>query len=141
MHRQLHSLVTLLSFFSIASCQTTSGKIAGVGIGTFIIIIAIAFSVVWCLACRSSSYPEVYSIIGVAIPAILILIFIFMPKEAERPFTTSITDSNFIPHIVLMVVSIVGLIVSLVFLMINEVFVFRKAKSIARSAFIMKEEE
>jgi hypothetical protein len=27
-----------------------------------------------------------------------------------------------------------------VFLMINEVFVFRKAKSIARSAFIMKEE-
>jgi hypothetical protein len=80
MQLQLHSLVTLLSLVSIASCQTTSGKIAGVGIGTFIIIIAIAFSLVWCLACRSSSYPEVYSIIGVVIPVILILIFIFLPK-------------------------------------------------------------
>ena len=40
-----------------------------------------------------------------------------------------------------MVISIVGLIVALGFLMANEVFVFRKAKNIARSAFIMKEEE
>lgn len=40
-----------------------------------------------------------------------------------------------------MVISIIGLILALVFLMLNEVFVFRKAKNIARSAFIMKEEE
>jgi hypothetical protein len=37
-----------------------------------------------------------------------------------------------------MVISIVGLILALIFLMINEVFVFRKAKNIARAAFIMK---
>jgi glucan phosphoethanolaminetransferase (alkaline phosphatase superfamily) len=71
-------LASLLVY--IVNCQTTSGRIGGIGVGTFIIIIAIAFSVVWCLACRSSSYPEIYSIIGVAIPIILILIFIFMPK-------------------------------------------------------------
>ena len=55
--------------------------------------------------------------------------------------TNSISDSNFIPHIVFMVISIVGLILAIVFLMINEVFIFKKAKNIARAAFIMKEEE
>lgn len=124
-----------------ANCQNTSGRIFGIGIGTFIIIIAIVFSVIWCLACISSSNPQVYSTIGVIIPLILILIFIFMPKEVDRPATTSITDSNFIPHVIFLVISIVGLIVAIVFLLLNEVFVFRKAKNIARSAFIMKQQE
>ncbi len=102
-----------------ANCQNSSGRIFGIGVGTFIIIIAIIFSVVWCLACRSSSKPEVYSIIGVAIPILLIIIFIFMPKEINRPATTSITDSNFIPHIVFMVISMIGLLMALVFLFLN----------------------
>jgi hypothetical protein len=132
-------LFLILAFLlSHANCQNTTGKVFGIGIGTLIIIIAIVFSTVWCLICRSSSNPEIYSIIGVAIPVILILVFIFMPKEVNRPPSTSITDSNFIPHIVFLVVSIVALILALVFYMISEVFVFRKAKNIARAAFIMK---
>lgn len=138
----LNNSVNLLLLISIITVivngQTTSDVVPGIGVGTLIIMISIAFSVVWCLACRSSSYPEIYSIIGVSIPFILILIFILMPKEADRPATTSITDSNFIPHIVFMVISIVGLILALLFLSINEVFVFKKAKNIARSAFIVK---
>lgn len=40
-----------------------------------------------------------------------------------------------------MVISIIGLILAIAFIMINEVFVFRKAKNIARAAFIMREDE
>jgi hypothetical protein len=60
-------------------CQTT-GTVAGIGIGTFIIILAILFSIIWCLACRTSSRPEIYSVAGVLIPVILIILFISIPK-------------------------------------------------------------
>lgn len=129
----------MISLFLCINCQNSSGRIFGIGVGTFIIIIAVVFSVLWCLLCRSSSNPEIYSIIGLIVPIILIIIFIFMPKEVNRPPTTAITDSNFIPHIVFMVISIIGLLLALFFIMINEIFVFRKAKNIARAAFIMKE--
>jgi hypothetical protein len=55
---QLSSYLLLsISIINVAECQTTSGRIAGIGIGTFIIILAIIFSIVWCLACRTSSRP------------------------------------------------------------------------------------
>lgn len=137
----MNKLLVLIWLFISVNCQSSAGMIFGIGVGTFIIIVAIVFSVVWCLLCRSSSNPQVYSIIGVIVPIILIIIFIFMPKQVDRPSTTSITDSNFIPHIVFMVISIVGLLLALGFLLLNEVLVFRKAKNIARAAFVMREEE
>lgn len=55
---QLSSYLLLsISIINVVECQTTSGRIAGIGIGTFIIILAIIFSIVWCLACRTSSRP------------------------------------------------------------------------------------
>lgn len=57
------NFINIIKFFilsvylQIVNCQSSSGRIGGIGIGTFIIILAIAFSVLWCLACRSSSYP------------------------------------------------------------------------------------
>lgn len=74
-------------FVQTVNCQAT-GQVAGIGIGTFIIILAILFSIVWCLACRTSTRPELYSALGILIPAILILIFVFMPKEKDRIVTT-----------------------------------------------------
>lgn len=73
-------LLVMVLLLLCVNCQTTSGRVLGIGVGTFIIIIAIVFSVLWCLLCRSSSNPEVYSIIGLIVPIILIIIFIFMPK-------------------------------------------------------------
>ena len=49
--------ILLLAIFREALCQSSSGKILSIGVGTFIIIIAIIFSVVWCFACRNSSKP------------------------------------------------------------------------------------
>jgi hypothetical protein len=55
---QLSSYLLLsMSIINFVECQTTSGRIAGIGIGTFIIILAIIFSIVWCLACRTSNRP------------------------------------------------------------------------------------
>jgi hypothetical protein len=51
------SAILQVMMAGIVSCQSTSGTAFGIGIGTFIIILAIIFSVVWCLACRSSQRP------------------------------------------------------------------------------------
>jgi len=54
----INQFITISTLTTYALCQTTtSGKVIGIGIGTLIIIIAIIFSIVWCLACRSSSKP------------------------------------------------------------------------------------
>lgn len=74
-----NNLFILLLLLPLCNCQTT-GQVAGIGIGTFIIILSILFSIVWCLACRTSTRPELYSAAGILIPIILILIFVFMPK-------------------------------------------------------------
>ena len=75
-------LLWLSSLLVLASAQNNTTST--VGAGTIIIIIAILFSIFWCLICRSSSRPEVYSFLGVIIPILLIIIFIFMPKEVDR---------------------------------------------------------
>lgn len=133
----LIALLSLLLCLPEVYCQT-SGKIAGIGIGTFIIILAILFSIVWCLACRSSSRPELYSAVGVIVPVILILVFVFMPKEKDRVVVTTQTDMNFVTHVVFMVISILAFIISGTFLCIGFMFTEKKAKSIARSAFVMR---
>lgn len=121
-------------------CQSSS-RVLGVGVGTLIIIIAIIFSIIWCLACRSSSRPELYSIAGLLVPGILILAFALTPKESQRQATSSVTDGNFIPHIVFMVLSILGFMILGLYMMVGEAFTYKKAKNVARSAFIMREEE
>lgn len=121
-------------------CQSSS-RVMGVGVGTLIIIIAIIFSIIWCLACRNSSRPELYSIAGLLVPGILILAFALTPKESQRQATSSVTDGNFIPHIVFMVLSILGFVILGLYMMVGEAFTYKKAKNVARSAFIMREEE
>ena len=134
----IKTLALAASILNLASAQTTT-TIAGVGVGTFIIIIAILFSIVWCLACRSSSRPEVYSAIGLIVPVILIILFVFMPKDSELITTDTVTDVNFATHISFLVFGIVGLIVSLAFLAMDYLFTDKKAKNIARTAFVMKD--
>jgi hypothetical protein len=47
---------------------------------------------------------------------------------------------NFVTHVVFMVLAILAFVVAAIFLLLDYVFTEKKAKNIARSAFIMKEE-
>jgi hypothetical protein len=134
--------LVLASSLEIIECQsTTSARVLGVGVGTLIIIIAIIFSIIWCLACRSSSRPELYSLLGVLVPVILIIAFVFTPKVSQKPSSSGITDTNFIPHIIFMVLSILGFLILAFYWLVVSYFTYKKAKNVARSAFVMKEEE
>lgn len=79
------TIIALLAFLAqVVSAQTASStRILGIGVGTFIIIIAVIFSIIWCLACRNSSRPELYSLLGLLVPAILILAFAVTPKTSQ----------------------------------------------------------
>ena len=134
-------LVLLLLLHSVSAQTTTSTRIFGIGLGTFIIIIAVIFSIVWCLACRNSSKPEIYSLIGLVVPAVLILAFALTPKTSQVSTVHVVTDGNFIPHFVFMVLSLVGFLIPGAFLLVVNSFSYKKAKNVTRSAFIMKEEE
>jgi uncharacterized membrane protein len=113
--------------------------VLGIGIGTLIIIIAVIFSIIWCLACRNSSKPELYSLFGLLVPVILILAFVFTPKTSQQQSSSTVTDSNFIPHIVFMVLSLVGFLILAIFLLINDSFNYKKVKNVAHGAFVMRE--
>jgi len=67
------------------------------------------------------------------------LAFAVTPKESQRSAVSSITDSNCIPHIIFMVLSILGFLILGLYIMLNSAFTYKKAKNIARSAFIMRE--
>jgi len=134
----------LLFLFSLsivqANCQSSS-RVGGIGVGTFIIILAILFSIVWCLVCRTSSRPEMYSVIGILVPVILILVFVLMPKEINRDDDINeITDMNFVTHVVFMVIAIIAFVLSCLVLCQDYFFIEKKAKNIARSAFVLREE-
>lgn len=131
----------LLLLLQVIACQSSSSRIMGVGAGTLIIIIAVIFSIIWCFACRSSSRPELYSIIGMLVPGILILAFVLTPKASQRKPTSTVTDSNFIPHIIFMVLSVLGFLILGLYMMLTQAFTYKKAKNVARSAFVMREEE
>jgi hypothetical protein len=140
MTQSRRGLLLLLLLEGIA-CQSTSSRVMGVGVGTLIIIIAVIFSIIWCFACRSSSRPELYSIAGMLVPGILILAFALTPKSSQRQPTTSVTDANFVPHIIFMVLSILGFLILGVYMLLDQAFTYKKAKNVARSAFVMREEE
>lgn len=137
--RALSLLITFLmlmfNFPTLVACQNTSARIGGIGIGTLIIIIAICFSIIWCLACRNSSRPEFYSILGLLVPLVLILAFVFTPKASQVTTVSASTDGNYIPHIIFMVLSIIGFLFSAIAMVFQNSFVYRKAKNVARSAF------
>jgi len=135
-------LLAFALMLQLVYCQSgASTRVLGIGIGTLIIIIAVIFSVIWCLACRSSSHPEIYSIIGLLVPVILILAFVFTPKQSQRVTTTATeTDANFIPHIIFMVLSVLGFLILGLFLLFSSVFRYKKAKNVARAAFTMRED-
>jgi hypothetical protein len=117
MQKAFDRIILLLLLVEGIFCQSTS-RVLGVGVGTLIIIIAIIFSIIWCFACRSSSRPELYSLLGLLVPTVLIIAFIFTPKYSQKPAATTVTDSNFIPHIVFMVLSILGFVVVGAYLLI-----------------------
>jgi hypothetical protein len=134
------TILFILLFINTVNAQTTSStRVLGIGIGTLIIIISVIFAIIWCLACRNSARPELYSLVGLLVPAILIIAFALTPKSSQRPTTTNVTDSNFIPHIVFMVLSLIGFLIPGVFLLISTSFSYKKAKNVARSAFTMRE--
>ena len=61
-----------------------------------------------------------------------------MPKEKDRVEVTSETDMNFVTHIVFMVISLIGFIIAALSLALSYLVNDKKAKNIARSAFIVK---
>ena len=132
-------LLWVSTLLGLASAQNNTSST--VGAGTIIIIIAILFSIFWCLICRSSSRPEIYSLLGVIIPILLIIIFIFMPKEVDRPTTTTTKDLNFATHYSFLTMGMVAFLLGSIFSCLDHFFVDKKAKNIARSAFVIKDEE
>jgi hypothetical protein len=44
-------------------------------------------------------------------PLILILAFALTPKASQKKPTSTVTDSNFIPHVIFMVLSIIGFLI------------------------------
>jgi Ca2+/Na+ antiporter len=77
--------------------------VAGIGYGAFIIIVFLIISIIICIASRSTQHPELYSLIGAIFPVFFILFFVFMPKKSQQPTTTPSTDSNFVPHIIFVI--------------------------------------
>ena len=75
------------------------------------------------------------------VPVILIIAFVFTPKESQRATTTEDTDSNFIPHIVFMVFSLLGFLILGFYLLFSTAFTYKKAKNVARAAFLKRVEE
>lgn len=55
--------------------------------------------------------------------------------------STGVTDGNFIPHIIFMVLAVLGFLILGLYLLLTEAFTYKKAKNVARSAFVMREEE
>ena len=133
------ALIALLLFCQTAHAQTaSSARVLGIGVGTLIIIIAVIFSIIWCLACRNSSKPELYSLLGLLVPAILILAFALTPKTNQVATVETVTDGNFIPHILFMVFSIVGFLIPGGYLIVVNAFSYKKAKNVARKGFVMR---
>lgn len=129
--------------FSVSYCQSSSALVLGIGYGALIIIVSVILSIIICIAARSTQRPELYSILGVILPLFFILFFVFMPKERQQPTTTSTTDSNFVPHIIFVILSILmfvlffltQLIATLLYLL-DIIFVYKRAKSIARAGVV-----
>jgi hypothetical protein len=63
-----------------------------------------------------------------------------MPKDKDRVKTNEQTDMNFVTHVVFMVLSIVTFVLATVFLCLDYVLTEKKAKTIAQSAFVMRED-
>jgi len=62
------------------------------------------------------------------------------PKTSQVTTTSTITDGNFIPHIVFMVLSLLGFLITGGYILVTNAFTYKKAKNVARSAFVMREE-
>jgi cell division protein FtsX len=58
----------------------------------------------------------------------------------DRPVSSTTTDSNFIPHVLFLVIAILGFLIGGTFLLLDYAFTYKKAKNIARSAFKIKDE-
>ena len=61
-----------------------------------------------------------------------------MPKEVDRVEETEDTDMNFVTHIVFMVLALIAFVVSGMALCLDHFITDKKAKNIARSAFVIK---
>jgi Ca2+/Na+ antiporter len=95
-------LLSLLTALCWAQ-QTSSSTVLGIGYGSFIIIASIILWIVVCIASRSTQHPELYSIIAALLPVFFILFFVLMPKKSQQTSATATTDSNFVPHVIFVI--------------------------------------
>jgi hypothetical protein len=73
------------------------------------------------------------------VPVILILVFALMPKEVDRNDNIDeVTDMNFVTHVVFMVIAILAFVLASFFLCQDYLLNEKKAKNIARSAFVLR---
>jgi len=83
----------------------------------------------------------VYSLFGLLVPAVFILAFAVTPKTNQTTTVETVTDGNFIPHIIFMVFSLIGFFIPGGFLIVANAFTYKKAKNVARKGFVIREEE
>lgn len=94
----------LLLLITACFAQQDSGtRVLGIGYGSFAIILSIIVWIVVCIASRSTQNPELYSIVAAVLPIFFILFFVFMPKQSQQTSSTAITDSNFVPHVIFII--------------------------------------
>jgi hypothetical protein len=103
----------LYSYFLQIYAQSSDGKVFGIGYGTLIIIISIFLAIIICILARSTSQPELYSFIGILIPIFFILLFVLMPKQSQQKKVSEIIDSNYVPHIVFTVISLLMFVINI----------------------------
>ena len=67
----------------------------GVGVGVIIVIIAMGIGAVVCIYGRATPDPLKFAIFGTLIPILTFATIYYLPKEAQRPIsTTAITDAD-----------------------------------------------
>lgn len=101
----------LLFLMNIVLGQQDSGtRVLGIGYGSFIIIVSVIIWIIICVASRSTQKPELYSLLGALLPLFFVLFFVLTPKVSQQSQNSQISDSNFVPHIIFVILALIMLV-------------------------------
>ncbi len=98
------------------------GLVAGVGLGTFLIIFSGALGLVFCICSFATQYQIVCILIGLAIPLIVICIILFSPTEQEENQKTDTRVDKYVIARTLFLVLIIPFTLIAAIVNINSVF-------------------
>lgn len=129
----------LFCYLTLALCDDTNSgtRLAGIGYGSFLIILSIVLGILICIFAQTTTRPEIYSLLAVILPVFFILFFIFVPKKSSGTTTTSTTtDSSFVPHIIFTILILLMFVIALLLYTMDKLMVYKRAKNIARTGVV-----